>query len=124
MLKFTTRPAFRVTQIFFDMALKIAKKGDTLYIGKGFFRTPKLKLATAYELSAITKELSFFRNNGEDFIYTLPQDITEVRTTRNDLFVLSDRHELIFRGWLFDKVDRDAVCLFLWNCGVKLTYIL
>ena len=106
------------------MNLKIKTCGNTLFIGKGLFRTPKLKLATAAELSAITKELSFFRNGGEDFIYTLPDNISEVRTTRDDVFVLADRHELIFRGWLFDKVDRDAVCMFLWDCGVKLTYAL
>ena len=106
------------------MALKITKKGSTLYIGKGLFRTPKLKLATSAELSQITKELSFFRNRGEDFIYTLPDNITEVRTTRDDVFVWADRHELIFRGWLFDKVDRDAVRMFLWDCDVKLSYTL
>ena len=106
------------------MNLKIKTRGNALYIGKGLFRTPKLKLATAAELSAITKELSFFRNGGEDFIYTLPDNIKEIRTTRDDVFVLADRHELIFRGWLFDKVDRDAVCMFLWDCGVKLAYTL
>ena len=106
------------------MNLKITTCGNTLYIGKGMFHTHKLKLATAQELSEITKELSFFRNRGEDFVYTLPDNITEVRTTRSDAFVLADRHELIFRGWLFDKVDRDAVCMFLWDCGVKLTYTL
>ena len=106
------------------MNLKIKTRGNVLFIGKGLFHTPKLKLATAAELSQITKELSFFRNRGEDFIYTLPDDITEVRTTRDDVFIWADRHELIFRGWLFDKVDRDAVCMFLWDCGVKLTYTL
>lgn len=106
------------------MNLKIKTCGNALFIGKGLFRTPKLKLATASELSAITRELSFFRNGGEDFIYTLPDNIREIRTTRDDVFVLADRHELIFRGWLFDKVDRDAVRMFLWDCGVKLTYTL
>ena len=106
------------------MNLKIKTRGNTLFIGKGLFRTPKLKLATAAELSAITKELSFFRNRGEDFIYTLPDNVAEIRTTRDDVFVWADRHELIFRGWLFDKVGRDAVCMFLWDCGVKLTYTL
>ena len=106
------------------MNLKITTIGNTLYIGKGLFHTPKLKLATAAELSTIIKELSFFRNGGEDFADTLPDNITEVRTTRGDAFVLADRHELIFRGWLFEKVDRDAVCMFLWDCGVKLTYTL
>ena len=106
------------------MNLKITTRGNALFIGKGLFRTPKLKLATAAELSAITRELSFFRNRGEDFVYTLPDNISEVRTTRDDVFVLADRHELIFRGWLFDKVDRDAVCMFLWDCGVKLAYTL
>ena len=106
------------------MALKIAKKGSTLFIGKGLFHTPKLKLATAAELSQIIRELSFFRNRGEDFIYTLPDDITEIRTTRDDLFVWTERSQLVFRGWLFDKVDRDAVWMFLWDCGVKQTYAL
>ena len=106
------------------MNLKIRTRGNVLFIGKGLFHTPKLKLATAAELSQITKELSFFRNRGEDFIYTLPDNITEVRTTRDDVFVWADRHELIFRGWLFDKVDRDAVRMFLWDCDVKLTYTL
>ena len=106
------------------MNLKIKTKGNVLYIGKGLFRTPKLKLATASELSAITRELSFFRNRGEDFVYTIPDNISEVRGGGDDVFVLADRHELIFRGWLFDKVDRDAVCMFLWDCGVKLTYAL
>ena len=106
------------------MNLKIKTRGNALFIGKGLFRTPKLKLATAAELSAITRELSLFRNRGEDFIYTLPDNISEVRTTRDDVFVLADRRELIFRGWLFDKVDRDAVCMFLWDCGVKLSYTL
>ena len=106
------------------MNLKIKTSGNVLFIGKGLFHTPKLKLATAAELSAIIKELSFFRNRGEDFIYTLPDYISEIRTTRDDVFIWSDRHELIFRGWLFDKVDRDAVCMFLWDCGVKLTYAL
>ena len=106
------------------MNLKIKTCGNVLYIGKGLFRTPKLKLATASELSAITRELSFFRNRGEDFIYTLPDNISEVRTTRDDVFVWTERSELVFRGWLFDKVDRDAVCMFLWDCGVKLTYTL
>ena len=106
------------------MNLKITTRGNTLYIGKGLFRTPKLKLATAAELSAIIKELSFFRNRGEDFIYTLPDNISEIRTTRDDVFVWTERSELVFRGWLFDKVDRDAVCMNLWDCGVKLTYAL
>lgn len=106
------------------MNLKIKTRGNTLYIGKGLFRTPKLRLATAEELSAITKELRFFRNNGEDFVYTLPENINEIRTTRDDVFVLADRHELIFRGWLLDKVDRDAVCMSLWDCGVMLSYTL
>ena len=106
------------------MDLKITKKRNTIYIGKGLFHTPKLKLATSEELSAITKELSFFRNRGEDFIYTLPENIRSVRTTRDDVFVLSDRHELIFRGWLFDKIDRDAVRMNLWDCGVLMTYAL
>ena len=106
------------------MNLKITTRGNVLFIGKGLFRTPKLKLATAAELSAITKELSFFRNRGEDFIYTLPDNISEIRTTRDDVFVWTERSELIFRGWLFDKVDRDAVCMFLWDCGVKLAYTL
>ena len=106
------------------MNLKITTIGNTLFIGKGLFRTPKLKLATAAELSAITRELSFFRNRGEDFIYTLPDNISEIRTTRDDVFVWTERSELIFRGWLFDKVDRDAVCMSLWDCGVKLSYAL
>ena len=106
------------------MNLKITTCGNTLYIGKGLFHTPKLKLATAAELSTIIKELSFFRNRGEDFIYTLPDNIREIRTTRDDVFVWTERSELVFRGWLFDKVDRDAVCMFLWDCGVKLTYTL
>ena len=106
------------------MNLKIKNRGNTLYIGKGLFHTPKLRLATASELSAITKELSFFRNRGEDFVYTLPANINEVRSTRDDVFVLADRHELIFKGWLFEKVDRDAVRMFLWDCGVKLSYTL
>ena len=106
------------------MNLKIKTRGNVLFIGKGLFHTPKLKLATAAELSAITKELSFFRGRGEDFIYTLPDNISEIRTTRDDVFLWTDRHELIFRGWLFDKVDRDAVCMFLWDCGVKLSYTL
>lgn len=106
------------------MNLKIKTRGNTLFIGKGLFHTPKLKLATSDELSRIIRELSFFRNRGEDFVYTLPDNINEVRTTRDDVFVLSDRHELIFRGWLFDKVDRDAVLMNLWDCGVKLTYTL
>ena len=106
------------------MNLKITTRGNTLFIGKGLFRTPILKLATAAELSAIIKELSFFRNRGEDFIYTLPDHITEVRTTRGDVFVWTERAELGFRGWLFDKVDRDAVCMNLWDCGVKLSYTL
>ena len=104
------------------MNLKITTRGNALYIGKGLFRTPKLKLATAAELSKITRELSFFRNRGEDFIYTLPDNIDEVRTTRDDVFLWTERSELIFRGWLFDKVDRDAVCMNLWDCGVKRTY--
>lgn len=106
------------------MALKITKKGNTLYIGKGLFHTPKLKLATAEELSQIIKELSFFRNRGEDFIYTLPDDINEIRTTRDDLFLWTERSQLVFRGWLLDKVDRDAVWMFLWDCDVKQTYAL
>ena len=106
------------------MNLKIKTCGNTLFIGKGLFRTPKLKLATAAELSAIIKELSFFRNRGEDFIYTLPDNISEIRTTRDDVFIWTERSELVFRGWLFDKVDRDAVCMNLWDCGVKLTYAL
>ena len=106
------------------MNLKIKNRGNTLYIGKGLFHTPKLRLATASELSAITKELKFFRNNGEDFVYTLPANINEVRTTRNDLFVWTEPSELVFRGWLVDKVDRDAVRMLLWDCGVKLTYTL
>ena len=106
------------------MNLTITTRGDTLYLGKGLFHTPKLKLATSEELSRVTKELSFFRNRGEDFIYTLPEIIKSVRTTRDDVFVLSDRHELIFRGWLFDKIDRDAVRMRLWDFGVLLTYTL
>ena len=106
------------------MNLKIKTCGNTLFIGKGLFRTPKLKLATAAELSAIIKELSFFRNRGEDFIYTLPDNISEIRTTRDDVFVWTERSELVFRGWLFDKVDRDAVLMCLWDCGVKLSYTL
>ena len=106
------------------MNLKIKTIGNTLFIGKGLFRTPKLKLATAAELSTIIKELSFFRKRGEDFIYTLPDNIREIRTTRDDVFVWTERSELVFRGWLFDKVDRDAVCMSLWDCGVKLTYAL
>ena len=106
------------------MNLKIKTRGNALFIGKGLFHTPKLKLATAAELSTIIKELSFFRNGGEDFIYTLPDNISEIRTTRDDVFIWSDRHELIFRGWRFDKVDRDAVCMSRWGCGVKLTYAL
>ena len=106
------------------MNLKITTRGNTPLMGKGLFRTPKLKLATAVELSTIIKELSFFRNGGEDFIYTLPDYISEIRTTRDDVFIWTDRHELVFRGWLFDKVDRDAVCMSLWDCGVKLTYAL
>ena len=106
------------------MNLKIKTRGNALFIGKGLFHTPKLKLATAAELSTIIKELSFFRNRGEDFIYTLPDNIKEIRTTRDDVFLWSDRHELIFRGWRLDKVDRDAVCMSLWEFGVKLTYAL
>lgn len=106
------------------MNLKIKTRGNTLYIGKGLFRTPKLKLATASELSQIIRELKFFKNRGEDFIYTLPSNITEIRTTRDDLFVWTERSELIFRGWLVDKVDRDAVLMNLWDCNVKLTYTL
>ena len=106
------------------MNLKITTRGDTLFIGKGLFHTPKLKLATSEELSRVTKELSFFRNNGEDFIYVLPESINSVRMTRDDVFVLADRHELIFRGWLFDKVDRDAVRMDLWDFGVLLAYTL
>ena len=106
------------------MNLKITNDWNTLYIGKGLFRTPKLKLATPDELSQIIKELRFFRNNGEDFIYTVPDDITSIRTTRDDLFVWTERSELVFRGWLLDKVDRDAVMMNLWDCGVKLTYAL
>ena len=106
------------------MNLKITTRGNALYIGKGLFRTPKLKLATAAELSVIIKELSFFRNRGEDFIYTLPDNISEIRTTRDDVFIWTERSELVFRGWLFDKIDRDAVCMSLWDCGVKLTYTL
>ena len=106
------------------MNLKITTRGDTLFIGKGLFHTPKLKLATAAELSAITRELSFFRNNGEDFVYVLPESVKCIRTTRDDVFVLADRRELIFRGWLFDKVDRDAVRMDLWDFGVLLAYTL
>lgn len=106
------------------MKLKIKKRGNTLYIGKGLFHTPKLKLATSDELSRITKELSFFRNRGEDFVYAVPDNIDEIRTTRNDLFVWTERSQLVFRGWLVDKVDRDAVRMALWDCGVKLTYTL
>ena len=106
------------------MNLKISKKDSTLYIGKGLFRTPKLKLATADELSRIIRELKFFRNNGEDFIYTVPDGITSIRSNRDDLFVWTERSELVFRGWLLDKVDRDAVWMNLWDCNVKQTYAL
>ena len=106
------------------MALKITKKGSTLYLGKGLLRTPKIKLATSDELSRIIRELKFFRNNGEDFIYTLPSDITAIRTTRDDLFLWTERSQLVFRGWLVDKVDRDAVWMNLWDCGVKQSYAL
>ena len=106
------------------MNLKIAKKGSTLYLGKGLLHTPKLKLATPDELSRIIKELKFFRNNGEDFIYTLPSDITAIRTTRDDLFLWTERSQLVFRGWLVDKVDRDAVWMNLYDCNVKQTYAL
>ena len=106
------------------MALKITKKGSTLYIGKGLLRTPKLKLATSDELSQIIRELSFFRNRGEDFIYTVPNDITSIRTTRDDLFVWTERSQLVFRGWLVDKVDRDAVWMNLYDFNVKQSYAL
>ena len=106
------------------MNLKITQNENTLYIGKGLFRTPKLKLATPDELSQIIKELKFFKNNGEDFIYTVPDDIEQIRTTRDDLFLWTERSQLVFRGWLVDKVDRDAVCMNLWDCNVKLTYTL
>ena len=106
------------------MNLKITKKGNTLYIGKGLFRTPKLKLATPDELSQIIRELKFFRNNGEEFIYTVPSDITSIRSNRDDLFLWTERSQLVFRGWLVDKVDRDAVWMNLWDCNVKQTYAL
>ena len=106
------------------MNLKITKKDSTLYLGKGLLRTPKLKLATPDELSQIIRELKFFRNNGEDFIYTVPNDIEVIRTTRDDLFLWTERSQLVFRGWLVDKVDRDAVLMNLYDCNVYQSYTL